>query len=701
MIPFRSLKDVTAAHGEYFIPPNPQSQKGISFLEHLAGLRGIAILLIIFFHLIPQYVPNGFLGVDIFLVVTGYLLFLNLQRKGLNAGEFLTKRVMRIFPPLIATVLFTLLFAICLMHCSDVCAAAKTGISALLGYSNVELRKSLDGYFAEDSSYHPLVHTWYLSVTIQLYLIFMVGCFIFRKVPRKITIVILSLIALVTLYFTYRYEIEQFFRSFGIVLGNERRPESHFKTLPRLWEPLAGMLVCFLPTATSKARATITTMIGLVLLLGPALCPLAFLGRCALVIVIGTVLVLKYAPDSSIFRMLSNKIFLWIGGVSFSLYLVHIPVFVFFKEIIFFSPQLWHYAAMVFITLALGLLLYHLVETRRFKLKVILISWVGTLLLGAGLLGTNGLKNYIHVESNAVSIQNHENWKPHTLAKSAEGYDNAQLGHWRHLMYYIDRSVKVKKHPVLAPPFLQIGKSEVAPSFVLIGDSHANCIYMGLDNLFQKTDKSGIYVQMRILPFINLHFPPQTFTQTQAEALFSWLEAHPELETVFLINRYTSRLLSSNIPADWENKTVSLTPEILEKSMALFLTRLKAMGKNVVVFTPTPESAKGVPLRYVRWCLRYGKQMDIEKTSITKKEYMNYNKEILNILSCLEQAGLCTLIHIGENSFNASGILPTIQNSRPILWDDNHLTSAGATYVAEKSQTEIFQQVDATLIPQK
>lgn len=82
-------------------PPNPQSQKGSSFLEHLAGLRGIAILLIIFFHLIPQYVPNGFLGVDIFLVVTGYLLFLNLQRKGLNAGEFLTKRVLRIFPPLL------------------------------------------------------------------------------------------------------------------------------------------------------------------------------------------------------------------------------------------------------------------------------------------------------------------------------------------------------------------------------------------------------------------------------------------------------------------------------------------------------------------------------------------------------------------------------------------------------------------------
>lgn len=82
------------------------------------------------------------------------------------------------------------------MHCTGVLTSAKTGISALLGYSNVELRNSLDGYFAEDSSYHPLVHTWYLSVTIQLHLIFMVGCFVFRKVPRKITIIILSLIEL-------------------------------------------------------------------------------------------------------------------------------------------------------------------------------------------------------------------------------------------------------------------------------------------------------------------------------------------------------------------------------------------------------------------------------------------------------------------------------------------------------------------------
>lgn len=681
----------------YTIPPNPQSQKGSSFLEHLAGLRGIAILLIIFFHLIPQYVPNGFLGVDIFLVVTGYLLFLNLQRKGLNAGEFLTKRVLRIFPPLIATVLITMLLAICLMHCTDVLTAAKTGISSLLGYSNVELRKSLDGYFAEDSSYHPLVHTWYLSVTIQLYLIFMVGCFIFRKVPRKITIIILSLIALVTLYFAYRYEIEQFFRSFGIVLGNERGPESHFKTLPRIWEPLAGMLVYFLPCTSNKTKATLLTVLGLVLLLIPACCPVEAFGRCALLVVAGTMLVLKYTTESCISGILTNKAFLWIGGISFSLYLVHIPIFVFFREIIFFAPEPWHFVAMLGITLAAGWLLYHAVEKRRFSLKFTLITWLGVLLLSATLLSTGGLKDYIFVESNSVTPKNHEGWKQHTLAKTAEGYNNALLGQWPNLMLLVDDTINLKKQPALTPPFLQIGNSDIAPSFILLGDSHANSLYMGLDNIFRKANRSGIYVQMRVTPYVNLHFPPESYTREQAEAMFSYLEAHPELKTVFLINRYTSRLQSSDKSVDWDGNKISLTPESMQEAMEPFLVRLKAMGKNVVVFTPTPESSKGIPFRYVRWCLRWGKNMDTEKISISRTEYETYNKDILDMLTTMERKGLCSLIRLGENAFNDSGVFYTILNGEPLLWDSNHLTSAGATYIAEQSQESIFKHVDAQL----
>ena len=173
---------------KFTIPPRKDVGTQPPFLTHLAGLRGMAILLIIFYHLIPQHIPNGFLGVDVFLVVSGYLLYLNLQNKGLNAIDFVNRRVLRIFPPLIVTVIVTLPAGVYLMHCTDVCAAAQTGISALFGYSNVELKKSLGNYFAEDSSYHLLVHTWFLSVTIQIYLIFLIGCFLLQKFSRKVVI---------------------------------------------------------------------------------------------------------------------------------------------------------------------------------------------------------------------------------------------------------------------------------------------------------------------------------------------------------------------------------------------------------------------------------------------------------------------------------------------------------------------------------
>ena len=657
----------------------------------------MAILLIIFYHLIPQHIPNGFLGVDVFLVVSGYLLYLNLQNKGLNAIDFVNRRVLRIFPPLIVTVIVTLPAGVYLMHCTDVCAAAQTGISALLGYSNVELKKSLGNYFAEDSSYHLLVHTWYLSVTIQIYLIFLIGCFLLRKFSRKVVITLLSVVAVTTLYFTYRYEIEQFFLNFGITLGKERHPESHFKMMPRMWEPLAGMLVCLIPTSSSRWKANIATLAGIALVLTPSLCPVEAFGRCMLFVVAGTVLVLKYTPQSSLKFVFSNRFFMWVGSISFSLYLVHIPVFTLYKSVLFYPPSPVHYAAMLAITFALGMLLYYAVETRRFSLRCTLIGWGTAIALAGGLLYTDGMKNYIFTTSNAFSPESHTTWKHHSTSATAKGYSNQLLPHWFMLMHYIDRTMPAKQYRKLnlTPPLLQIGKAELPPSFILLGDSHANSLYMGLDNIFHKADKSGIYVQMRVLPFTNIHYEGETYTKEQSEAMFAYLEEHPELKTVFLTNRYTSRLLLRNA-IDWEGYPVSPTPEILEQAMTSFLERLRAMGKNVVLFTPTPECHKGMPLRYIRWCLRYSRQPEESVVAITKDEYLEYNKDMLTVLNNLEKKGLCHLVHIGMAAFRDGDKISTIHKGLPILWDDNHLTAAGATMLLENVQEEVFEHVNAT-----
>ena len=114
------------------------------FFNHIAGLRGIAILLVILFHLNISYFPHGFYGVDIFLVISGYLLFLSLQRSQgiLNLKEFACKRLLRIFPPMLALVLIVLLASIWLHDWEDIMNTARTGRHTLFYTVNSFLRRT-------------------------------------------------------------------------------------------------------------------------------------------------------------------------------------------------------------------------------------------------------------------------------------------------------------------------------------------------------------------------------------------------------------------------------------------------------------------------------------------------------------------------------------------------------------------------------
>ena len=244
------------------------------FLLHVGGLRGLAILMVVFFHLCPQWFSNGFYGVDVFFVISGYLLFYG-WRDGVDFSfaSFAKKKILRIYPSLCALILLAGISVVPFLY--DRLAAlsfGKNSLYSLLGFSNIYYIKAYSDYFAEDSNMNPLLHTWFLSVTIQMYLLWAVGATILRQATKRTQLIFLIFIASLSLVYSLSFSIQQIFiECFDYGWGQEAAV-SYYDPLGRIWQVLAGGLVCILPAVKSKSAKSVLFMTGLLLLCSVALC---------------------------------------------------------------------------------------------------------------------------------------------------------------------------------------------------------------------------------------------------------------------------------------------------------------------------------------------------------------------------------------------------------------------------------------------
>lgn len=182
----------------------------MSYMHHVRGLRGIAILLVVWFHFtynneaISQYLrlPYGYYGVDVFLTIMGYFLIKGfLHKNNINIFTFLKDKANRIVLPVSILVLLTLLISFFSIDLTQ--STAKTGLSSILGVSNIYLKQITSGYFAEDTSNNPLMHMWYVGVTLQIYVLFIAGYFVLKHFSRKWVITIICLIYSLSIIFYY------------------------------------------------------------------------------------------------------------------------------------------------------------------------------------------------------------------------------------------------------------------------------------------------------------------------------------------------------------------------------------------------------------------------------------------------------------------------------------------------------------------
>jgi peptidoglycan/LPS O-acetylase OafA/YrhL len=345
----------------------------LKYRPEIDGLRAFAVVAVILYH--AQFVfhdkllfTGGFLGVDVFFVISGYLiaslLLIHLHEGHFSIARFYQRRARRILPALFTVMGCSIPAAWFIMLPEQMKEYAKSVLSALFFGSNFFFWKE-DHYAAAASMFKPFLHTWSLSVEEQFYVIFPLMLFLIWKFARP------YLVGLFVLGFLFLLQLAQF--------GSTHFPDATFYLLPaRGWELLAGVLLACMERDKGRVSHTFldVTMpaLGLfliahsVMFLNDTMKHPSFI---TLLPVIGTMLLIWFAKKGELVTdILSSKIFVGVGLISYSLYLWHFPVFSFVRiaraqEVLPLDFNKYIYIALSF---ALATASYFLVE-RPFRNK--------------------------------------------------------------------------------------------------------------------------------------------------------------------------------------------------------------------------------------------------------------------------------------------------------------------------------------------
>lgn len=345
-----------------------------NYLPHIDGLRAFAVLSVLIFHISPEVLPGGFVGVDIFFVISGFLITRLIKAefdatKRFEFKRFYIRRFKRLYPALVVVVLLTFILAVFTMSPAGLQRLGGTVISSLLSVSNLFFWFEAD-YFDTASQFKPLLHTWSLSVEEQFYLFWpILLLFTYRYLYRFSSFVFASVFFLsFWLNFEFSGGRPDWLGSVFLGLESlENGKSTIFFNLPfRIFEFGFG---CFLAlNARSVPQNSFLQdfflLVGVLLIVASFLFTheeLIFPSYYALFPCFGAALVIWIGGHAKLGKFLSNQHLVWIGLISYSLYLVHWPLIVFYKYT-FGEIELLSGIAIFCVSIALAFICNRLIE---------------------------------------------------------------------------------------------------------------------------------------------------------------------------------------------------------------------------------------------------------------------------------------------------------------------------------------------------
>lgn len=420
----------------------------------------MAIVAVLFYHLGVPYVPSGFIGVDVFFVISGYVITKNI-RQGVQQGtfgfrRFYLGRLMRLMPALIVTVICTSIAVALMMAPENASDYARSALSALFAFSNYHYLSHV-GYFDAAAETKPLLHTWSLSVEWQFYLLWplaVVGVLAWSSGGGR---AVLSLVALALASMV------------GNLVWSSETATTFYSTPFRVFEFAIGALAVWIEGGT-LFRTIPTALLGsgLTMVVVPMLVPgsagatpLSY----GLVPSLGAALVVLTGGLSTLGLLLTNRLALLLGRISYSTYLVHWPIITLYTYLMFRKPLPLEALAIGVASLVTGWFLYSFVELPFWKGRH--SSW-------------NGWSRATFIKAGAAALV------------LLPVLDMARAG-WPWRLPVAARSVEP---PIYggegyeANRVISLGLGQ--PRFIIVGDSHAQQFAHGLDSSMKREGLGAI-----------------------------------------------------------------------------------------------------------------------------------------------------------------------------------------------------------------
>lgn len=660
----------------------------LAYRPDIDGLRALAVLSVLLYHAFPKIVKGGFIGVDIFFVISGYLISSiiaqDLEKERFSIVNFYNRRIRRIFPALLLVLFTVFIFGWFVLLPDEFRALGKHIFGGSVYISNFILWRET-GYFDIASQLKPLLHLWSLGIEEQFYIVFPILLWLCAKYKYRMPTIILLLCILSFLDNLY------LFRKSQVI--------DFYSPLSRVWELMAGAIIstAIRHNAIQNMYIKIDAVCGKWLKEGETpndgrnislllaitgvvfiFCGLllsrhgdAYPGWKATLPVLGTAMLLLATPNNPISKYIfSNKILVFIGLISYPLYLWHWPLLSYATILDgnMCGKYEWRYIRIICILLSfiLAYITYRFVErpirfTKTNQLKKAILLFI--ILIGTGIFGL--------------------------LVYFNNGFENRYTANYKKIIFQFTGDTYKREEGVkYAPDLGDVGvgyydaKSDI--TVAILGDSHAGSAFYGVAEYNAKNNINTL--------LINDAWRAKENPELKRNKMFEAVIRDNKIKDVFLFYRGVLYMTGDDI--DGYHRYEYAHYDKLLSWYQDTVNRLSNAGKNVYFITENPvftEQPKNYIYRNYSLLLLF-KKIKTELPYQNKNDVVEHQKDYIKLVNKIKNA---TIIYSLDsfcknnkcNMFNSEGI--------PLYRDDDHLSFEGSKYQAEDLLSPYLNKIAA------
>ena len=673
------------------------------YLPFIDGLRALAVLPVVFFHANFKHFEGGFVGVDIFFVISGFLitqLIINdLEKNNFNIFSFYTRRARRILPILFFVIFISIVFAVFLMNPTQLNLYVNQVFSVILFISNFFFWQNT-GYFDPSTEIQPLLHTWSLAVEEQFYIFFPIFLlFVFKFFRKKIffIIIFISILSLLLAQIGGNFKLKNIslfypFLNLPFDFFWQAGSANFYLPFGRAWELLIGSLIAIKFKKINNDNqnyCNFFSLIGLSLIIFSIFFyskRIQYPSIYTIIPCLGTALIIMYTNKKTVlFKILTFKPLIQLGLISYSFYLWHQPIFSFSRIHYGADLSISNSLGLIIISLILSLLSWKYIEQPfRNKKKVNDNSFFKSLsVFLLGLILVLFLIKYEKIKSIQSEIPE-EIRKTIRIAPPDKCVDieNAHKKNVKNWFCYLGNNDKKKKI-----------------SFAVIGDSHAHSLIPLFSEIGKKNNQKGILTGFSGCPGLvgvqSIRSDLKTKNCKLLSEKFYKFVKDKKIKKIFLVSRWTyytdgrydgrdfQLLTDKNVL--FSNKKNSRSTLI--KGLKNTINMYKQLGTEVVFVHQAPLQIFDPLFIYTKSFDKLTNRILINKLknfSVDLNESLNFQKFIRDNVKILKDE-YSNLITIDLNDYFCDANKCLIGNEKASYYaDDDHLSVYGSKFLIDK-----------------